>query len=182
MRYCVYSDATSNATMERIEIIKKDISPLWIKIVGATIFLATIYKIVSFTFFDVGPLVYLIMNLIALGIWTGKEIVIVDFAKQEIGEGFRILGLTHLDKTRFSGLEKIFINRVHTGEIFRHLTRTMDIHHENFKAFLKTTGGDKICIGMHRDKEVLIRRLRQYNARLRTTILDTTSTQPMIVE
>jgi hypothetical protein len=168
--------------MERIEIIKKDISPLWIKIVGATIFLATIYKIVSLTFFDVSPLVYLIMNLIAVVIWTGKEVVVVDFAKQEIGEGFRILGLTHLDRTKFSGLEKIFINRVHTGETFRHLTRTMDIHHVNFKAFLKTTNGDKICVGIHRDKEVLIRRLRQYNARLRTSIFDTTSTEPTIVE
>ena len=173
---------SSNATMKRVEIIKKDIAPLWIKIIGATILLATIYNIVSLTFFNVSLLVYLIMNLIAVAIWTGKEIVVVDFERNEIGEGFRILGFTHVEKSKFSGIEKIFINRVHTGETFRHLATTTNIHHVNYKAFLKTNEGEKICVGIHRDKDELIMRLKKYNAGLRTTILDTTSSEPTIMD
>jgi len=156
--------------MNKVVIIKKDIAPVWVKVVGVLIVAATIYKIVSLTFFDVGLQVYFILNLIAAAIWTGKEIVVVDMNKQEIGEGFRVLGITYLDKEKFSGLEKIFINRVNTSQTFTHLAGSTAIHDELYKAFLKTAEGEKICIGEDRDKDKLIARLNTYNTVLKTVI------------
>jgi hypothetical protein len=78
--------------MKRVLVIKKDLSPTWVKIVGVMIFLATLYKIVSLTFFTVGLHVYLIMNLIAVVIWVIKKVLVVDMDKREIREGFWIFG------------------------------------------------------------------------------------------
>jgi hypothetical protein len=87
-------------------------------------------------------------------------------------EGFKILGLKYLDKTKYSGLEKIYINRVDTSETFRHLTRSIDIQHENYKAFLKTQDGNKYWIGVNSDKDKLINRLKSHNKILMTNIYD----------
>jgi hypothetical protein len=165
--------------MKTAVTIKKDISPIWVKVIGSMIFLATIYKIVSLTFLDVSLHTYLIMNLIATAIWTGKKIVVIDINKMEIGEGFGFFGIVHLDKYKFSGLEKIFINRVNTAETFTHLARTIDIHHDNYKAFLKTVDGEKICIREHTDKEILIAELMSYNVVLKTAIFDTSLAEPI---
>lgn len=132
------------------------------------IFLATLYKVVSLTFFDVGLHIYLILNLIAVLIWAGKKIIVVDMDRQEIGEGFGIFGINYLDKDNFSALEKIFINRVNTAETFTQLTRTIDIQHEYYKAFLKTVEGEQICIDEHADKDKLIASLRAYDTVLKT--------------
>lgn len=158
--------------MKKLVIIKKDLSPIWVKIIGVLIFLATIYKIVSLTFFDVGLHVYFILNLIAVIIWTGKKIVVIDMERQEIGEGFRIFGIAYLDKYKFSALEKIFINRVNATQTFVHLTRSMDIHHVLYKAFLKTVEGEKICIAEYTNKDKLIAGLNKYNSVLKTDIFD----------
>lgn len=167
--------------MNKIEIVKKDLSPLWIKIVGVLIFLATAYKMVTMTFFQVNPLVYIILNLMAVAIWTGKEIVTIDTRNGEIGNGFRMMGLSYLDKTKFSGIEKVFIKKVRTLETFRHMATTTDIRHEHYKAFLKTNEGKKICIGIHTDKDKLINRLKEYNKDLKTTIFDNTFHEPTVI-
>lgn len=161
--------------MRRIEIIRKDLAPAWIKIIGVLIVIATIYKIVTHTFFGVSPLVYIISNLIAVAAWTAKDIVIIDGEKREVGEGFKVLGFGHFDWTKYSGIEKIFINRTNSAQTFRHLTRTIDIHHTDYKAFLKTYEGDKICVGISKDKDQLIKRMKEYNTDLKTTIFDSTS-------
>ena len=161
--------------MKKIEIIRKDLAPLWIKIVGVLIVLATVYKIVTNTFFDVNPLVYLIMNTIAIASWTAKEVVIIDVKNGEIGEGIKILGFGRFDWVKFSGIEKIFINRTNSAETFRHLMNTIDVHHVNYKAFLKTNEGEKICVGISGDKDELIQRLKRYNVELKTTIFDSSS-------
>jgi len=161
--------------MKQIEIIKKDLAPAWIKIVGVLFVLATIYKIVTMTFFNVGLLVYATTNALAVVIWTGKQIVVIDLEKNRIGEGIKILGLKYLDWVKYSGVEKIFINSTSETETFRHLTRTIDINHHSYKAFLKTNEGEKVCVGISTDKEKLIKQLKQYNSSLRTEIFDNTS-------
>jgi hypothetical protein len=85
--------------MKQIEIIRKDIAPLWIKIISVIIVLATIYKVVTLTFLDVNPIVYIITNSIAIAIWTGKDIVVIDAEKNRIGEGFKVMGFNRLDWT-----------------------------------------------------------------------------------
>ena len=168
--------------MKKIEIIRKDLTPLWIKIVGGLIVLATLYKIVTNTFFDVGPHIYLIMNLFAVATWTAKDVVIIDEANGEIGEGIKILGFGKFEWVKYSGIEKIFINRANSAQTFRHLAGTIDIHHVNYKAFLKTNEGEKICVGISADKDELIQRLKRYNAELNTTIFDSTSGLSIEVE
>jgi hypothetical protein len=128
--------------------------------------MATLYKIVTLTFFDVSPVFYIILNTIAVGIWTAKEIVMIDFNKRLIGEGIRVFGMTYVTKNKFSGFEKIFINKIKLTETFRPLTRTIDVQHETYKAFLKTNEGHKICIGDNADKEDLIKKLKNYNEKL----------------
>jgi len=162
-------------SMKQIEIIKKDLSPVWIKLIGVIIVLATIYKIATMTFLDVSPIVYIITNAIAVGAWTGKEIVVIDTAKNRIGEGFKIMGFIRLDWINYSGVERIFINSTSATETFRHLTRTIDINHHSYKAFLKTNEGEKVCVGVSSEKEKLIKQLKQYNISLRTEIFDNTS-------
>ena len=167
--------------MNKLEIKIKDLSPLWVKVISVVIFMATAYKIITLTFFDVSPVVYLVLNGIAVAIWTGKELVIIDYENSVVGEGFRLLGITYLDKTKFSGLEKIYINSVRSSETFRHLTRSIDIHHHNYKAFLKTVEGEKICVGIDTDKDELIIRLKKYNEVLNVDIFDNTQVEPIIV-
>ena len=161
--------------MKQIEIIKRDLAPVFLKIIGVIIVLATIYKIVTMTFFEVSPIVYIITNAIALAIWTGKEIVIIDPEKKKIGAGFKIVGFIYLSWTHYSGVEKIFINTTNETETFRHLTRTIDINHRGYKAFLKTNEGEKICVGISTDKDKLIKQLKLYNISLGTEIFDNTS-------
>jgi hypothetical protein len=168
--------------MKKIEIHKKDLSPLWIKIIGALVVLATLYKIVTLTFFEVNILIYILFNALAIVSLVGKEVVVIDFQKKEIGEGYKVFELRYLTKTRFSGIEKIFINRVHLAETFWHMGGTMDIRHVRYKAFLKTTERDKICIGISADKEALIENLKSHNRNLRTTIIDNTFAEPVTVE
>ncbi len=167
--------------MTRLEIVRKPLSPVWLKIIASLILLATIYKIISLTFFDVSLVTYLILNLIALIIWTGQEIVVIDFDGHKIKDGFRILGLTYLETTVFNGCERIFINKVKTAETVRHLATTIDVHHERYKAFLKTTDGDKICIGVSRNKEELITKIKLYNSHLRTMIIDNTAFESVLL-
>lgn len=165
--------------MKRVLTIKKDVSPAWVKIIGLLIFSATLYKVVSLTFLDVGLHIYFISNLIAIVIWVTKKVIVVNMDTQEIGEGFGIFGINYLDKYKFAGLEKIFINRVNTVQTFTQLTRTTDIHHKYYKAFLKTVEGEKICIDEHTNKDKLIARLKAYNIVLETVIFDNSLTEPV---
>ena len=167
------------STMRSVLVIKKDLSPTWVKIIGVMIFLATLYKIISLTFFTVGLHVYLIMNLLAVVIWVVKKFLVVDMDNREIREGFWILGNIYLDKYKFTGLEKIFINRVNSVQAFRQLTRTIDIHHQHYKAFLKTADGEKICIGEDADKDKLIAEVKAYNTVLKTVIFDNSLVEPI---
>jgi hypothetical protein len=167
--------------MKQVHIKIKDLSPAWIKIISVLIFLATGYKLITGTFFEVSPLVYIIFNTIAVAAWAGQELVIIDMDAKTIREGFKILGIGKFERTRFSGIEKIFINKVNTVGTFRHLTRTIDVHDVSYKAFLKTYEGDKICIGISSDKDKLIDKLKEYNKDIKTDIFDTTSYAPVQV-
>lgn len=154
---------------------------LWLKIISVMIFSATLYSIVTLSILEINPLVLIICNTLAVAIWTAKEVVIIDFDKRVIGEGFRILGMTYLDKLNFSGIEKIFINRISAKATLVHVTGSRDYHTVFYKAFLKTNEGDKVVVGVSADKEKLIRRLLEYNRVINTTIFDTTSAEPVIV-
>jgi len=160
--------------MGEFEIVRKDMAPLQLKFLGVLIVLATNYKILTWTFFDVNPLVFVFGNLFAIGIFTAKDILLIDFDRNQIGEGFKILGFRHTDRTTFSSIEKIFINKVKTGETFRQLTRTMTIHHDNYKAFLKTSEGNKYWISVNSNKDKLISKLKMINTNLNTEIYDYT--------
>ena len=160
--------------MRQFEIVRRDIAPIQFKVFAVLIVLATNYKILTWTFFDTNPLIFIIGNFVSFVILSAKDILVVDFDRKQIKEGFKILGLRHTDKTNFSGLEKIFINKINTSQAFRHLTRTMTIRDEMYKAFLKTDEGDKYWIGIDRDKDKLIKRLKVINEDLTTEIYDYT--------
>ncbi len=168
--------------MRQLEIVRKDLAPGQLKIFGVLIVLATNYKLLTFTFHEVNPAIFIVGNLVAFAIWSAKDIMVIDFDKNVIGEGFKIFGLRYTDKTKFSTIEKIYINSVNTGETFRQLTRTMSIHHEGFKAFLKTIEGDKFWIAMNTDKDKLIRRLKKYNTTIMTEIYDNTEREQTRVD
>ena len=161
--------------MGQFEIVRKDIAPMQFKFLGILIVLATNYKILTWTFFEINPLVFIFSNLFAVAIWSAKDILLIDFDSNEVKEGFKIFGLSHTDKTKFSGLEKIYINKISTGETFRQLTRTMTIHHQSYKAFLKTSEGEKYWISVDSDKDKLIDKLKAINKNLKTEIYDYTT-------
>jgi len=160
--------------MRRFEIIRKDIAPMQFKFLAVLIFIATDFKVLTWAFLDTNPLVFIFGNLLALIILTAKDILVVDFDNSQIKEGFKVLGLRHTDKTEFSGLEKIFINKINTSQEFRQIANTMTIYDETYKAFLKTNEGDKYWIAINRDKDKLIKRLRVINENLKTEIYDYT--------
>lgn len=160
--------------MNLLEIVRQDVAHLGLKVVSILIFLATAFKLVTLTFFDVGLFVYMILNTLAIGIWIAKEVVIIDLQNGVIKDGYKILVFISGETTRFSGLEKIFINKIKMTETFRHLATTTDIHHVRYKAFLKTDEGDKICIGIDTDKDRLADKLREFNKVLKTVVFDTT--------
>lgn len=165
-----------------IEIVTKDISPLWLKFIAVLIFVATNIKFVTLTFNEVNPLVFIIFNLIAFSIWTGREVVIIDLKNKMIKEGYKVLGILRTDKYQYTGIEKIFVNRVLTSQSFYRLATETRVHDEVYKAFLKTDDGEKFCIGEKRDKDELIKLLKGYNRSIKTIIIDNTTREPEIIE
>lgn len=157
-----------------MEIKVKDLAPLELKVFSVLVILAVNYKILTFTFDDVSPITYIICIAIAVGTWTIKSVVVVDQEKRIVGEGFKIAGLRYLSKYKFSEIEKVFVNSVSSGTTFRHLTRTMEIHHHTYKAYLKTVEGDKFCIAINADKDKLMGALQKYNQYIKTSIVDNT--------
>src|SRR5690348_5679239 len=97
----------STAGMNEFEIVRKDIAPVQFKFLGILIVLATNYKFLTFSFYEVNPFIFIIGNALAFAIFTAKDILIIDFKNKQIKEGFKVYGLRNTDKTAFSGLEKI---------------------------------------------------------------------------
>ncbi len=164
-----------SSSQRTLKITVKSLAPLEFKVFSVLVILATNYKILTGTFNEVSPWTFAICNFIAIAVWTAKQVVVIDFQERTIGEGSTILGMNFLSKNSYSGFEKIFINSVATGETFRHLTRNIRIHHNGFKAFLKTNEGDKYCIAVESDKERLIKKTLQYNLAIMTQIVDNTT-------
>lgn len=164
--------------MNELEIIRKDMAPVQFKVLGILIVLATNYKVLTFTFYEVNPWIFIIGNAVAFAVFTAKDILIIDFKNKQIREGFKVYGLRSTDKTAFSGLEKIFINKIKTSRNFNQMTRSMTIYDEHYKAFLKTFEGDKYWVAENSDKDKLINRLRSLNEELKVEIYDTSGSTP----
>ena len=161
--------------MNKIVIRTGDLAHPTLKIICILIFLFSVYKLINLSVLG------LVLSVVAVGLWTAREIVVVDFHKKIIGEGHWILGLSSLEKTRFSELEKIFINRVKSTTRMNHLIGSADITDYVYKAFLKTAEGEKFEIATGSDKDKVIRKLKEYNKVLKTVIIDSTLPEPVVV-
>ncbi|MEO8472530.1 MAG: hypothetical protein ABI477_10055 [Chryseolinea sp.] len=166
-----------------IEINVRHLSPLWLKFIGLLIFLPANYKLITFSFSEINPFLLIVLNVIAFSIWTGREIVILDFDNRQIKEGYKILGLVvNADTYKFTGIEKMYVNRILTAQTVYQLSTSSTIHDQIYKAFLKTDEGDKFCIGQMRDKDKLIKALKRYNQTIKSTIIDNTLAEPSIID
>lgn len=161
--------------MKKLEIRIGDLAHPTLKIICVLVFIFAVYKLITLSIAGI------VLSVIAVAIWTAKEIVVVDFDKGIIGEGYWILGVTSLEKTEFSEIEKVFINRIKATSRLNHLAGSTDYTHYIYKAFLKTIEGEKIEIAVGADKEKMIKKLKGYNKTLKTVIIDTTLQEPVIV-
>jgi hypothetical protein len=167
-----------NARMisKQLKIKVKDLAALEFKVFSVLVILATNYKIVTLTYHEVSPWTFGICNILAIAVWTAREIVIIDFETQTIKEGFTVLWINFVSKSRYSGFEKIFINSVATSGVFRHIAGEKTIRDKGYKAFLKTYEGEKFCIAVQRDKDTLMEKLGEYNRLIGTEVVDNTET------
>jgi len=140
---------------------------------GVIIFLFTAFQLYVGNIHGLGILIYILFNLLAVSFWIAKEIVLIDITEKRIGEGINVLGLRRMNWIKYSGIEKIYINSVKTvGEDIYSLPNKVTIRDRVYKAFIKTTNGDKLLLIVDNDKESLFKRLNELNAKLKTQIID----------
>ena len=97
----------------------------------------------------------------------------IDISEKRIGEGVKIFGLKRISWTRYSEIEKIYINSVNTvGEDIYSLPNKVTVRDTIFKAFIKTTNGDKIFLMAGSDKDLLLKKLNELNIKIKTIIID----------
>jgi len=158
----------------KITLKRKDLAPFQFKIFAILIGIAINYKFLTFTFYEVDWIVFFMGALAAAAIWTSQNVVVIDTVNRHIGEGFLIFGIRYIAKTPYTVIEKIFVNKITLRETFRPNTRTITVHHEVYKAFLKTSDGTKFWIAASADKQQLFESLGALNTILQTQLIDST--------
>ena len=83
-------------------------------------------------------------------IWFASNLLIIDHEKKEIFDGIWTIGLKFGKPTPYSGIEKIFINRVKTSQTMYSLSNQKNIvtDHE-YRAYLKLDSGTKYYLISH---------------------------------
>jgi hypothetical protein len=110
---------------------------------------------------------------LGVSFWIAKEIVLIDISEKRMGEGFKVFGLRQINWIKYSGIEKIYINSVKTvGEDIYSLPNKVTVRDKVYKAFLKTTNGDKLVLIVDNDKDLLLKKLNELNKNLKTQIID----------
>lgn len=140
---------------------------------GFIIFLFTGIQLYDGNIQGLGILIYILFNLLAVSFWIAKEIVHIDAPGRRIGEGVKILGVRRMNWVKYSGIEKIYINSVKTvGEDIYSLPIKVTVRDRVYKAFIKTTNGDKLLLMVDNDKVLLLKKLNRINGELKTQIID----------
>lgn len=140
---------------------------------GFIIFLFTGIQLYDGNIQGLGILIYILFNLLAVSFWIAKEIVHIDIPGRRIGEGVKILGVRRMNWVKYSGIEKIYINSVKTvGEEIYSLPIKVTVRDRVYKAFIKTTNGDKLLLMVDNDKALLLKKLNEINRELKTQIID----------
>jgi len=140
---------------------------------GVSIFLITAFQLYAGNIHGLGILIYVLFNLLAVSFWIAKEIVLIDIPGKRIGEGIKVLGLRRMNWLNYSGIEKIYINSVErVGEDIFSLPNNVTIRDRIYKAFIKTTNGDKLLLSVDNDKDLLFKKLNKLNKKLDTIIID----------
>jgi hypothetical protein len=140
---------------------------------GVIIFLFTAFQLYEGNIHGPGIMIYVLFNLLAVLFWVAKEIVQIDIPLKRIGEGFKVLGLRRMNWIPYSEIEKIYINSVKTvGEDNYSLPNKVTVRYSLYKAFIKTTSGDKLLLMVDNDKDLLLKKLNELNEKLKTQIID----------
>jgi len=133
-------------------------------------------------------LVLLFLAVIAI---TTQEFVLFDMSAKTYFEYRWMLGFKKGEVTHFHGIEKMFINRIimvkenykyAPGALSPIMSPNTEARSTIYKCFLKFDNGEKMVIDSGEDKDKLIARLRIYNRILKTTILDTSGYETILIE
>jgi hypothetical protein len=156
-----------------MEIVRQKYFSSRMRTVGVIILVFTLLQLKNGNVHGIRIFAYLFFNLLALTFWITYEIVHIDFAKRQIGEGFKIFGMTRLVWKKYTGIEKIFINSINTvGHDYSRFPWTITVRDKFYKAFLKTADGDKIFLLAGHNKDKLLTKLKTYNQTINTEIID----------
>lgn len=100
-------------------------------------------------------------------VWMANDFIVIDTKKRRIIEGYSFfwLRILPIKSYEYSSLEKIFVNEV-DGYFAGSRPR--------YKAFLKTTEGDKFEIAVGSTKQRVMAKASAINAVLHTEIVDNT--------
>ena len=120
---------------------------------------------------------------IAALLWTTTRRLDIHIEKQYIKHYIWLFGLKLGVKRPIGKVEKIFINRQKTKEYVYipnnfYRNRPLEFSGYDYWAFLNFADGEKIKIKSQRNKDSLIKNLKQYNRILKTVIIDTTTDPP----
>jgi hypothetical protein len=158
-----------------LEIVRQKYFRANARTLGGIIILFTIYQITQGHIKGLGIPIYIALNLLAISFWTAKEIIVLDLNKKRIGEGFKVFGTRRVTWTNFSEIEKIFVNSVNTvGQDIYSLPWAVTTRDKVYKAFIKTSDGTKLFLAFDNDRDVLLKKLNNYNRIIKTEIFDNT--------
>ncbi len=159
-----------------LEIVRRKYFRDNARTMGVIIFVFTAFQLIEGNVYGLGIPLFILFNLAAISFWTAKEIIHIDTSAKRIGEGFRIFGLKRISWTNYSEIEKIYINSVNTVGLEGYsLTKMLKVREKVFKAFIKTTDGDKIFLIADSDKKLILKKLSEFNQTLHTQIFDTSN-------
>jgi hypothetical protein len=157
--------------------------PFPFQMVMAVIFLGLLAHLISQPF-DTGLSTVLYPPALAfcISVIVARKYVQLDMDKKECFMYTSFFGLRSGKRMRFGAIEKLYINRLTMLHTMPRITTSASFQKTLFKCFLKFDNGEKIMLDEGYNKDKLIRRLRKYNQVLKTTIYDTTSVTPVLVE
>ena len=129
-----------------------------------------------------------LMLLIASVAVTARNFIELDMTLKTYREYYWLLGFRTGETLTFDSIEKLFINKVKlVQELNKYgpsiaMATNAEVRTVVYKCFLKFSDGEKILLDSDADKIRLIDRLKGYNKVLKTTILDTSSHEVIIIE
>lgn len=150
--------------MNALKITRNEIHVLY-KVLCIMIIMATNVRLLFYQIVDTVIVIrFLVCVIISVLLWSLKSFVYIDLDNKKISEGYSVLGLRLITtyKATFTEIEKMYVNYITSGWTSDSLGYTEGKTPPMYKAFLKTSEGDKFCVAVGASKREVMARVRTF--------------------